>query len=195
MFPLGTTNLLWFATRCSLGFKFLSHNRLGASGWEETAKEIQFVANSSMTLTSQQIEVQIHVHQQITAVAEILDWFSQKAWHSELGFAVGRVTPQPWCLSTLQIFLICKVSCLGSPSQKQLWRWQYSGGNIPLFFSFRYLKKLFSNYLNSSLLCAWTVITETHPLSRAEVSAIVLRSLWIYFGMYTVRDYNMRRLN
>ncbi|CAM6115205.1 unnamed protein product [Calypogeia fissa] len=85
-------------------FLLTSFNKLGASGGEEIAEEIQCIADST-PFSAQQVEVQNNVHKQIAAVADILDSVllktprksdvQSKKWQSGLGFAVGGITPQP----------------------------------------------------------------------------------------------------
>lgn len=84
--------------------EFTSYNRLGASGGEEVAKELQSLADST-AFTAQQAEVQNNVHQQISAVAELLDQVLliksakdeeplKKSRPSGLSFAVGHAPPK-----------------------------------------------------------------------------------------------------
>ncbi|KAG6542768.1 hypothetical protein Mapa_015845 [Marchantia paleacea] len=85
-------------------FLLTSYNRLGASGGEKVAKELQSLADST-AFTAQQAEVQNNVHQQISAVAELLDGILlsksskdeeplKKSRPSGLSFAVGHAPPK-----------------------------------------------------------------------------------------------------
>ncbi|KAL3698291.1 hypothetical protein R1sor_012367 [Riccia sorocarpa] len=82
-------------------FLLTSYNRLGASGDEELAKEVQGLADSKPFAT-RQAEVHSNVHQQISVISQMLDGALLKSGKisepvvkprpSGLSFAVGHVT-------------------------------------------------------------------------------------------------------